>query len=82
MTITTTKNNGCLTLELEGRLDTTTAPELETVIKNGLEGCYCIAKDKEAFICCIIPNRLTHMGLLLRFFKRVSQIRISHCDEV
>lgn len=33
MTITTTKNNGCLTLELEGRLDTTTAPELETVIK-------------------------------------------------
>ena len=38
MTITTTKNNGCLTLELEGRLDTTTAPELETVIKNGLEG--------------------------------------------
>lgn len=31
---------------------------------------YCIAKDKEAFICCIIPNRLTHMGLLLRFFKK------------
>ena len=32
MTITTTKNNGCLTLELEGRLDTTTAPELERLV--------------------------------------------------
>ncbi|MFR5011726.1 MAG: hypothetical protein ACLTDI_12605 [Acutalibacteraceae bacterium] len=38
MTITTTKITARLTLELEGRLDTTTAPELETVIKNGLEG--------------------------------------------
>ena len=47
MTITTTKNNGCLTLELEGRLDTTTAPELETVIKNGLEGVDRLVLDME-----------------------------------
>ena len=47
MKITTTKNNGCLTLELEGRLDTTTAPELETVIKNGLEGVDRLVLDME-----------------------------------
>ena len=47
MTITTTKNNGCLTLELGGRLDTTTAPELEAVIKNGLEGVDSLVLDME-----------------------------------
>ena len=35
MTITTEKNNEAVTLKIEGRLDTMTAPELETVI-NGL----------------------------------------------
>ena len=51
MKITTTKNNGCLTLELEGRLDTTTAPELETVIKNGLEGVDRLVLDMEGQMC-------------------------------
>ena len=32
------KNAGALTLSLEGRLDTTTAPELENVVKSELEG--------------------------------------------
>lgn len=45
MTITTTRNNGDLTLALEGRLDTTTAPELEEVIRNGLEGVKTLALD-------------------------------------
>lgn len=38
MTVITTKNNGCLILESEERLDTTTASGLETVTENGLEG--------------------------------------------
>ena len=40
-------DDGCLTLELEGRLDTTTAPELENVIKKGLEGVDRLVLDME-----------------------------------
>lgn len=47
MTITTTRKNGSLTLALEGRLDTTTAPELEAVLKNGLEGVSALVLDLE-----------------------------------
>lgn len=38
MTIHTQKNDTALTLSLEGRLDTTTAPELETALKENLSG--------------------------------------------
>lgn len=38
MTIQKTKNASALTLVIEGRLETTTAPELETVVKNELDG--------------------------------------------
>lgn len=38
MNITKTKNGSNLTVTLEGRLDTSTAPELESVFKNSLEG--------------------------------------------
>ena len=38
MTIHTTQNGTELTLALEGRLDTTTAPELESALKSSLEG--------------------------------------------
>lgn len=38
MTITKTKNNAALTLALEGRLDTTTAPQLEAELKANLDG--------------------------------------------
>ena len=38
MTITKTANQNALNIKLEGRLETTTAPELEAVIKNELGG--------------------------------------------
>ena len=38
MKIIKNQNGGCLTIALEGRLDTTTAPELEQEIKNSLGG--------------------------------------------
>ena len=37
MIITKTKNDSALTIALEGRLDTTTAPELEAEVKTSLE---------------------------------------------
>ena len=38
MTITKEANGSALTLKIDGRLETTTAPELEAVIKNELDG--------------------------------------------
>ena len=38
MTIQKTRNNDTLILALEGRLETTTAPALEAVVKTELEG--------------------------------------------
>ncbi len=38
MTINKTLNEGTLLIAVEGRLETTTAPELEAVIKNELDG--------------------------------------------
>ncbi|MBQ8108918.1 MAG: STAS domain-containing protein [Clostridia bacterium] len=38
MTINKTRKDSCLTIALEGRLDTTTAPDLEKEIKTGLDG--------------------------------------------
>lgn len=38
MEIKKTQNGSALVIELTGRLDTTTAPELETVVKSSLEG--------------------------------------------
>ena len=38
MTITTTRNGSALTLQLEGRLDTTTSPQLEAELSASLDG--------------------------------------------
>lgn len=38
MTINKTMNGSVLTIALEGRLDTTTAPELEAALKTSLDG--------------------------------------------
>lgn len=38
MTIHQERDGGILTIKLEGRLETTTAPELEAALKEGLDG--------------------------------------------
>lgn len=38
LNISKTQNDGVLTIELEGRLDTTSAPDLEAVVKSDLDG--------------------------------------------
>ena len=38
MTITQNKNGSKLTLEVEGRLDTTTAPQLDAEVKSSISG--------------------------------------------
>lgn len=38
MTITKTKDEGKLTVAIEGRLDTSTAPQLDSLLKDSLDG--------------------------------------------
>ena len=45
MTINKTLNGTELTIALEGRLDTTTSPELETVLKESLDGVTALTLD-------------------------------------
>lgn len=47
MEITKSKENTALTLELNGRLDTNTAPELETELKASLDGIETLIMDME-----------------------------------
>ena len=48
MTIEKNLNGNSLTLNLAGRLDTTTAPELEAVVDNSLTGVQELVLDMEA----------------------------------
>jgi len=48
MTIEKIANNGELTVVLEGRLDTITAPQLETALKESLEGVQKLVLDFKA----------------------------------
>jgi len=47
MKITKTKNGSALTIALEGKLDTTTAPELDQAFKESLEGISNLVIDME-----------------------------------
>ena len=47
MTITKTANGNALTLALEGRLDTTTAPQLEAEVNGSIEGVTDLVMDFE-----------------------------------
>ena len=47
MTITKNLNGTTLTLALEGRLDTTTAPQLEAELKRSLDGVTALTLDME-----------------------------------
>ena len=48
MTITKTQEENALTLALEGRLDTMTAPELENELKTSLDGVKALTLDFSA----------------------------------
>ena len=50
MTINKTEDGTTLVLALEGRLDTTTAPELEAVLKESLNGVGALVLDMEGLV--------------------------------
>ena len=50
MTITTTRNGSALTLQLEGRLDTTTSPQLEAELSASLDGVKQLTKQGQMVV--------------------------------
>ena len=82
MTLNSQKNNEMLTIAIEGRLDTTTAPELEKYLGEQLDGVKDLVIDMEKL------EYISSAGLrvLLSVQKKMSKIGtlklINVCDEV
>ena len=81
MTINKTLNGDALTIALEGRLDTTTAPDLEREIKNSLEGVNALTLDLEKL------EYISSAGLrvLLSAHKAMSKLggmKVIHVSEI
>ncbi len=81
MTITKKQNGTNLEIALEGRLDTTTAPELEAELKNSLNGVETLTMDfdKLAYISS------AGLRVLLSAHKTMSTkggMKITHVSEI
>lgn len=81
MKIEQVKNGAELTIQLEGRLDTTTAPQLEAVLEDALEGVSALSLDFSRL------EYISSAGLrvLLSAQKRMNRqgsMRITHVGEV
>lgn len=81
MTITKTKNDNALTIALEGRLDTLTAPELEAVMKDALAGTEELTFDFEKL------DYISSAGLRVllsaqKTMNRQGTMKVIHANEV
>ncbi len=81
MNIAKTKNETALTLALEGRLDTVTAPELETTLKNELEGVTELVFDLEKL------DYISSAGLRVllsaqKTMNRQGSMKVLHANEM
>lgn len=81
MNMTKTQNGTELTIALEGRLDTTTAPELEQALKQDLEGATALTLDFSRL------DYISSAGLrvLLSTHKAMSRkggMKVTHVNEI
>lgn len=75
------KANGSeLTIALTGRLDTTTAPELETVIKQSLDGVTELAIDVEA-LEYISSAGLRVLLAAQKIMNKQGEMKVTHVGE-
>lgn len=80
MKITKTQNGNSLCLALEGRLDTNTAPELETSIKNSIDGTEKLTIDMAAL------DYLSSAGLRVllgaqKIMNKQGSMRVTHVND-
>ena len=81
MTINKTANGQALAIALEGRLDTTTAPELEAVLKDSLEGINDLTFDFEKL------DYISSAGLRVllstqKIMSKQGEMKILHVSDV
>lgn len=77
MTINTAKEGTALTVALEGRLDTTTAPELEAALNEALDGVEALTIDLEQL------EYISSAGLrvLLMAVKKTGKVTVVNASE-
>lgn len=81
MNLQQTKNGSALTIALEGRLDTMTAPELETALKDSLEGVETLTFDLEKL------EYISSAGLRVllsaqKTMNRQGSMQVLHANEI
>ena len=80
MQINKTKDGAKLTLALEGRLDTTTAPELEAVVKSELEGIQSLTFDL-ASLDYISSAGLRVLLSAQKIMNKQGEMTVKNCSE-
>ena len=80
MTITTTRNGSALTLQLEGRLDTTTSPQLEAELSASLDGVKQLTLDLQQLAYLSSAGLRVILGAQKRMNKQ-GQIVVRHVNE-
>ena len=80
MTITTTRNGSALTLQLEGRLDTTTSPQLEAELSASLNGVTQLTLDLQQLAYLSSAGLRVILGAQKRMNKQ-GQMIVRHVNE-
>lgn len=80
MTITTTRNGSALTLQLEGRLDTTTSPQLEAELSASLDGVTQLTLDLQQLAYLSSAGLRVILGAQKRMNKQ-GQMVVRHVNE-
>ena len=81
MTIQQIKNENALTVALEGRLDTMTAPELETELKTALEGVTDLTFDLEK-LDYISSAGLRVLLAAQKTMNRQGSMKVTHVNDI
>ena len=81
MTIQQTKDGNALTIALEGRLDTMTAPELEAALKTALEGVEELTFDFEK-LDYISSAGLRVLLAAQKTMKHQGSMKVVHVNEI
>lgn len=80
MTITTTRNGSALTFQLEGRLDTTTSPQLEAELSASLDGVKQLTLDLQQLAYLSSAGLRVILGAQKRMNKQ-GQMVVRHVNE-
>ena len=81
MTINKTQDQNTLTLQVEGRLDTVTAPELEAEIKGGLDGAAKLVFDFGRLECISSAGLRVLLTAQKAMNKQGGEMTVTGCSE-